>query len=86
MRNISERVAKLEARNSRRDNGVLTYDPWNGETVEDALARAPSRGCYLIVPVMPRVEIWEKSAREQQARLMGGYSKPSSRSSTSSTC
>lgn len=85
IRNISERVARLEARIGHRTDGVLTYDPWNGETVEDALARAPSRRCYLVVPVMPRVEIWEKSAREQQAQLMVRYSKPPSRSGTSST-
>lgn len=71
MRNIGERVAKLEARNSRRNHGVLTYDSWNGETVEHALARAPSRGCYLIVPVAPDVETWEELARRMQARLLG---------------
>ncbi len=74
MRNISERVAKLEARIGRRTGGVLTYDPWNGETAEDALARAPSAGGYLIVPVVPEVEIWERLAREQQARLVRGCS------------
>lgn len=86
MRNISERVAKLEARIGRRTGGVLTYDPWNGETAEDALARAPSVGGYLIVPVTPSVEIWEELARERQTPLMAGYSKPHTRSSTYPTC